>query len=481
MIRSPLLTNVAGYIVGRWSDARSGNLIRVTNPATGEPLADVPDMAGAETTAAVEAAVEAMRVSVSVEKRRHWLDETARLLLENRQELARIITLEQGKPLKESTVEVEYSAGFFSFYAANLDHLAPEPLPNRIRQMQWTVHRRPTGVVGLITPWNFPLAMLAKKLAPAMAAGCAVVTKPADLTPLTAIALWNLLERLDVPPGRLNLVIGRPAPIGDVLCSHPAVRLISFTGSTAVGKYLIQATAPHVKRLALELGGNAPYIVLNDAEVDVAADALMANKFRCAGQTCVCANRIYVQRGVEPAFVEAISERVRRLTVGNGMEPQVDIGPLINRAAFEKVDRHVKDALERGARRTAGAASSTPEHDWGAFYTPTVLAGAHEKMLLSREETFGPVIAVETFDTEEEAVAKANGTPFGLAAYVFARDAERTERLLKQLQFGHVGLNTGTGPAPEAPFGGMKQSGFGREGGIEGLHEFCEVQTVVSP
>ncbi|MCA1659180.1 MAG: NAD-dependent succinate-semialdehyde dehydrogenase [Verrucomicrobiaceae bacterium] len=455
-------------------------MLRVINPATGEWLADVPDMAAVETTAAVEAAAEALREPVA-EKRRHWLDETARLLLENRQELARIITSEQGKPLKESVVEVEYSAGFFSFYAAQLARLAPEPLPNRIRQMQWTVHHRPAGVVGLITPWNFPLAMLAKKLAPAMAAGCAVVTKPADLTPLTAIALWNLLERLDVPPGWLNLVIGRPAPIGDVLCSHPAVRLISFTGSTAVGKHLIQATAPYVKRLAMELGGNAPYIVMNDADVHAAADALMANKFRCAGQTCVCANRIYVQRGVEPAFVEAISERVGRLKVGNGLEPRVDIGPLINRAAFEKVDRHVKDALEQGARRTAGGDSSMPEREWGAFYTPTVLAGANAQMLLSREETFGPVIAIETFDTEDEAVAKANGTPFGLAAYVFMRDGERAARLIQQLQFGHVGLNTGTGPAPEAPFGGMKQSGFGREGGVEGLHEFCETQTVVAP
>ncbi len=472
MTQSPLLNNVKGFVAGHWAGARSGKTLAVINPATGEHLADVPDMAGAETTAAVEAADEALRSPVAAEKRRHWLTETARLLLDNRQELARIITSEQGKPLKESVVEVEYSAGFFSFFASQLDHLASEPLPNRIRQMQWTVHRRPAGVVGLITPWNFPLAMLAKKLAPAMAAGCAVVTKPADLTPLTAVALWNLLEQLDVPGGWLNLVIGRPAPIGEVLCAHPAVRLISFTGSTAVGKHLIEATAPHVKRLALELGGNAPYIVLNDADVDVAADALVANKFRCAGQTCVCANRIYVQRDVEQSFVEAVSERVRRLKVGNGMEPQVDIGPLINRAAFEKVDRHVKDALTRGARRTAGAVSSMPERGWGAFYSPTVLAGAHAGMLLSQEETFGPVIAIETFDTEDEAAAKANGTPFGLAAYVFMRDGERAERFIQQLQFGHVGLNTGTGPAPEAPFGGMKQSGFGREGGIEGLHEF---------
>jgi succinate-semialdehyde dehydrogenase/glutarate-semialdehyde dehydrogenase len=376
--------------------------------------------------------------------------------------------------------EVEYAAGFFAFFARAMDELSPREVPERIRNLRWTVHHRPAGVVGLITPWNFPLAMLAKKLAPALASGCAAVVKPAELTPLTCVALWQLLERVELPPGQANLVIGRPAPIGDVLCAHPAVRLISFTGSTAVGKLLIQNTAPHVKRLALELGGNAPYIVMDDADVDAAADALMANKFRCAGQTCVCANRVYVQAGALEAFAGAVSERVRRLRVGNGMEPGTDIGPLINRAGYEKVRRHVSDALRHGAERVVGTEQPPLENYWGAFYAPTVLTGVNEQMLLSREETFGPVIAVQAFETEEQIVRSANGTAYGLAAYLFSRDTERAQRLAARLRFGHVGLNTGTGPTPEVPFGGMKQSGFGREGGLEGLHEFCEPQAVAA-
>jgi succinate-semialdehyde dehydrogenase/glutarate-semialdehyde dehydrogenase len=256
--------------------------------------------------------------------------------------------------------------------------------------------------------------------------------------------------------------------------------LISFTGSTAVGKQFIAMSAPHVKRVALELGGNAPYIVFDDADINVAADALMANKFRCAGQTCVCANRIYVQRGVEKQFLDAISQRVSKLHVGNGMEAQTDIGPLINRAAFEKVDRHVRDALKQGAKRLVGADRDAPRNDWGAFYSPTVLANANSDMALSREETFGPIVAVEAFGSDDEAVTKANGTPYGLATYLFTRDAKRAEKTRAQLNFGHVGLNTGSGPTPEAPFGGMKQSGFGREGGVDGLLEFTECQTVVS-
>jgi succinate-semialdehyde dehydrogenase/glutarate-semialdehyde dehydrogenase len=295
------------------------------------------------------------------------------------------------------------------------------------------------------------------------------------------VALWRLLERLELPPGLLNLVIGSPEPIGDVLCSHAAVRLISFTGSTEVGKLLIEKSAPHVKRLALELGGNAPYIVMEDADVDAAATALMGNKFRCAGQTCVCANRIYVQRGVARAFTQAVAGRVERLRVGNGMEPDTDIGPLINRAGFEKVERHVNDALRLGAKRIVGTDRPPPEQDWGAFYSPTVLTDTTADMLVSREETFGPVVAIQTFDSEADAIQLANGTPYGLAAYLFTRDPARGQRMTAQLRFGHVGLNTGTGPAPETPFGGMKQSGFGREGGIEGLLEFCEVQTVVTP
>lgn len=480
MLPSPLLNQLGGFIDGTWLGAASGATLPVMNPATGDLLARVPDMDAGDTTRAVEAAARAFGRVPAIERRRGWLAGIAGLLGTHRAELARIITLEQGKPLREAEVEVDYSAGFFAFYAKNLDHLQPAPLGGRIKNLDWTIHHRPAGVVALISPWNFPLAMLAKKLAPALATGCTIVTKPADLTPLTAIAFWKLAHQLDIDPGRLNLVIGQAAPIGDVLCTHPTVRVISFTGSTRVGQLLIEKTAPHVKRLALELGGNAPFIVFDDADVPAAAEALLANKFRCAGQTCVCANRIYVQRGLLDAFAREVAERVGRLKVGNGMTPGTDIGPLINRAAFAKVQRHVQEAIAQGARRLVADDPAIPSTDFGNFYPPTVLTGVTPDMSIAREETFGPIVPIGTFDTEEQAVALANGTPYGLAAYVFTRDRTRAERVIAQLQFGHVGLNTGQGPTPEAPFGGMKQSGFGREGGIEGLLEFCEVQTVAA-
>ncbi|MGH9162632.1 MAG: NAD-dependent succinate-semialdehyde dehydrogenase [Vicinamibacteraceae bacterium] len=483
MIESPLLVNVKGFIGGHWSGALSGRTLPVVNPATGEHLANVPDMDANDAVRAVEAAAEAFSRDVpNLEQRRRWLSGIADRLLAHTSTLARIITLEQGKPLKESAVEIEYSAGFFSFYATNLHHLEPEPLPEPVKSLRWTIHRRPAGVSALITPWNFPLAMLAKKVAPALAAGCTIVAKPADLTPLSAIAFWALVDDdgLDVDAGRLNLVIGQPGPIGDVLCSHPSVRCISFTGSTRVGKLLIEKTAPHIKHLSLELGGNAPFIVMDDADAEVAADALLANKFRCAGQTCVCANRVYVHRSLEDTFVRAVVERVSRLHVGDGTDPHTDIGPLINRAAFDKVRRHVADAVTNGARRAVGGDAPTLRENWGAFYPPTVLTSVEPEMAISREETFGPIVPISTFDSEDQVIALANGTPHGLAAYLFTRDAARAQRLIRRLTFGHVGLNTGMGPTPEAPFGGTKQSGFGREGGIEGLFEFCETQTVAS-
>jgi succinate-semialdehyde dehydrogenase / glutarate-semialdehyde dehydrogenase len=482
MIQSPLLQNFKAYVAGKWVGADSaGATFAVHNPASGEKLADLPNMGAVETSAAIESSAAALERDVSLDQRRQWLRRIYDLLMENKQELARIITVEQGKPLKESVVEVEYSAGFFSFFADQLHHLDAEPLPERIRGMRWTIHHRPAGVAGLITPWNFPLAMLAKKLAPALAAGCATVTKPPCNTPLTSVALWHLLEKVGIPAGRANLVLGRPRPIGDTLCSHPAVRIISFTGSTEVGKVLMANVAPHVKRLAMELGGNAPYIVLADADLAVAADSLMANKFRCAGQTCVCANRILVHRDVAEAFTREMANRIAKLNVGNGLEEGVEIGPLINRDAFDKVAQHVKDAIDRGAKRIVGGDRARPANEWGAFFTPTLLTGATSQMLVSRDETFGPVVAIATFETDQQAVQLANSTEYGLAAYLFTKDAKRAEQLTAKLKFGHVAINSGTGPAPQAPFGGMKQSGFGREGGVEGMMEFCESQVVVTP
>ncbi len=480
MIKSPLLPHLAGYEAGRWVETRLGATLAVVNPANGELLGSVATGGGEQATAAVAAAAAALVRPTPIAQRRIWLENIRDALLANQTELARIITLENGKPLKESRAEVEYAAGFFSFFATQLDHLAPRRLPDRIRGCRWTVHQRPAGVAGLITPWNFPLAMLAKKLSAALAAGCSVVTKPASATPLTAIALWTLLDRLALPAGLANLVIGPAGPISAVFCAHPAVRIVSFTGSTEVGQRLAQQAAPHLKRLALELGGNAPFLVFDDADLEAAAAALVANKCRAGGQTCVCTNRVLVHAGAVDRFAALVAERVARLKVGDGLAPDTDIGPLIHRDGFDKVAAHVADALAGGARRLAGGDPPRPAQEWGAFYPPTVLVGVVPAMRVCGEETFGPVIAIGRFRDEAEAVRLANGTPYGLAAYLFTRDAGRADRVSVELQFGHVGVNTGTGPTPEAPFGGLKRSGYGREGGLEGLLEFCEPQAIAT-
>ena len=349
MITSPLLPHLAGHVGGRWADASSGARFPVVNPATGELLAELPDMGGDAALRAVEAAQQSLAATPPLAERQAWLAGIVRALAEHRDELARIITLEQGKPLKESLVEVDYAAGFFRFFADHLEPLEARTLAEKIRQCEWTVHHRPAGVAALISPWNFPLAQFSKKLSAALAAGCAVVLKPAALTPLSAIAFWTLLEKSGLPMQRLNLVMGKSAPIGKVFCEHPAVRVISFTGSTDVGAMLARQAAPHIKRMALELGGNAPCIVFEDADVEQAVEALVANKFRCAGQTCVCANRVYAHADIHDRFVASLAARMAKLKVGNGLDAVTDIGPLINRDGFEKVRAHVTDALSRGA------------------------------------------------------------------------------------------------------------------------------------
>jgi succinate-semialdehyde dehydrogenase/glutarate-semialdehyde dehydrogenase len=376
-------------------------------------------------------------------------------------------------------VEVEYSASFFRYFASQLDELKPRVLPHQIRNCRWAIQFRPAGVAAAITPWNFPLAMIAKKLASAVGAGCGVVVKPARATPLSPIAFCSIVDQIGLPRGLVNLVFGDSKTIADVLCRHPAVRVISFTGSTEVGKELAAAAAPFVKRLTLELGGNAPFGVFADADLDAAADGLIANKFRAGGQTCVCANRVYVHRDVVDAFSSKLAQRMEKLRCGNGLEPSTDIGPLINGDGFDKVASHVNDALQRGATRLVGADPVRPSHDWGWFFPPTLLIGVKPDMRVCCEETFGPVVAISSFSSDEEFVSRSNSTPYGLAAYLFTDDADRARRLCSQLQFGHIAINSGTGPTPEAPFGGMKESGYGREGGLEGLLEFCEAQTVV--
>lgn len=480
MISSQLLPQIGGYIDGRWRSDTAGSPLRIFNPATGELLAEIPSLGAQETTLAVEIGAAAMRHTSSLGERKVWLHALADGLSANRDELGRIITLEQGKPLAEGVAEVDYAASFFSYFAGHVSALEPRVVNNDCGKLTWTVAHRPAGVAGLITPWNFPLAMLAKKVSAAVGAGCAVVAKPSELTPLSAMALWTLLDRLDMPRGLMNLVVGDPAPIGTVLCRHPAVRVLSFTGSTEIGRVLSMQSANHVKRLALELGGNAPFVVFDDVDVELAADALVPNKFRAGGQTCVCTNRVYVQRNISGAFVDALAERVRRLRVGDGMQPGTDIGPLINRAAFDKVDRHVRDALAKSATRVVGHDAKPPEHNWGNFYPATLLTGVTPEMMVCQEETFGPVVSLSEFSDEDAVVDACNSTIYGLAAYVFTDDAERAQQVIARLAFGHVGLNTGNGPAAHAPFGGMKQSGFGREGGLEGLLEYCEMQTIAS-
>lgn len=476
MIDSALLPTLGGYINGEWVMADSGKTLAVTNPVDHSQLADVAAMGQPETQRAIAAAEQALERPASLEQRAEWLDAIADALSQNREEIGRLLCLEHGKPLAEAQGEVDYAAGFFRYAASHINVLEPRTLDEQPRDCRWTIHHRPAGVVGLITPWNFPIGMIAKKLSSAIAADCPSVIKPSSKTPLTMIALFTLLEReVKLPAGKANLVMGSAGPITEALFAAPCVRVISFTGSTEVGRELIRQAAPGVKRLTLELGGNAPYIIFADADLDRAADQLMGNKFRGGGQTCVCANRIFVHADVAPAFAEKLAERVKALQIGDGMQAGTTLGPLIDENAVKKVARHVDDAINKGAKLIyQGDASGLA----GTFHPPTVLLDVPANAACYREETFGPLVPIITFADEPEVVRMANDTDFGLACYVFTADEARGQKVIERLRFGHAALNTGSGPTPEAPFGGMKQSGYGREGGLEGLLEFTEAQTV---
>ncbi|ROO29093.1 NAD-dependent succinate-semialdehyde dehydrogenase [Salinisphaera japonica] len=481
MIESYLLKNIAGYIDGQWVDkADSGETTEVFNPANGKTLAEIPYMAADETRRAIDAAKAARANVPDVKTRREWLEDCVEALTEEKEEIGRILCLEHGKPWKEAQGEVDYAASFFRYYAETMeDALAPQKLEEEAKNCKWTIYKRSIGVAGLITPWNFPIGMIAKKIAPALAAGCPVVIKPATETPLTMIAMFQIMhERLDLPKGMINLVMGSSKDIGGELMSNFDVPVISFTGSTGVGQLLVEQSKDHVKKLSLELGGNAPFIVLDDADLESAAENLIANKFRGGGQTCVCANRIFVQSKIYDKFSKMVVDKVKALKVGDGMDEDIDVGPLINKAGFDKVHDHVKDALSKGAELVAGKHPDELDSDKNLFYPPTVITGVTHDMKCCQEETFGPLVPMIKFETDEDALKMGNDTVFGLASYIFGKDEKRAHKIISNLHFGHCGYNTGTGPAAHAPFGGMLHSGVGREGGEEGLMEFVEAQTV---
>ncbi|ETP69552.1 succinate-semialdehyde dehdyrogenase [Planococcus glaciei CHR43] len=465
------------YINGEWSTAGDG-VIDVMNPATGEKFGTVPNGGEAEATAAVDAAAEAFKSwsKTTVYERASLLMKWHDLLLENKQEVAEIMTKEMGKPLAEAIGEIEYSASFISWFAEEAKRSNGRLIPASKEGKRIQVLKQPVGVVVSITPWNFPAAMMARKMAPALAAGCTFVAKPAKLTPLTAVRMYELAEEAGFPKGVINLVTGSAGKIGRVFTSHPAVRKLTFTGSTEIGKELMKQSADSMLNLSLELGGHAPIIVCEDANMDLAVEGVMASKFRNAGQTCVCGNRIYVQRSIVEEFSQRLQEATAKLKVGNGMDEGVQIGPLVDQDGYEKSARHVQDAVEKGAKVLVGGDGRAENGAY--FYNPTVLINATQDMLVMNEETFGPVAPIMAFDTDEEAVRLANDTRFGLAAYFFTDSLTRGTYIAENLEYGIVGWNDGAPSTAQAPFGGMKESGIGREGGQEGLDAFLETKYI---
>lgn len=447
----------------------------VTDPASGAVIAHVPNLGADAATQAVEAASRAFRpwAAKTAKERSATLRRWFELIVAARSDLATILTSEQGKPFAEALGEIDYAASYVEFYAEEAKRIAGEILPSHRPDARILVQRQPLGVVAAITPWNFPAAMITRKVAPALAAGCTVVVKPAPETPLTALVLAELARRADFPAGSFNVVTGDADAIGGVLTSHPAVRLVGFTGSTPTGKLLMRQAASTVKRVALELGGNAPFIVFDDADIDTAVEGAMASKFRNSGQTCVCTNRIYVQSAVHDVFVARLTARVKQLRVGCGFDDGVVQGPLISERAVAKVEAHIADALGKGAEIAAGGKRHALG---GTFFEPTVITGAAADMLLAQDETFGPLAPVFRFDTEAEVLQAANATETGLAAYVFTRDSARVFRMMERLEFGMVGINTGLISTELAPFGGVKESGNSREGSHHGILEFTELK-----
>ena len=474
-IRDERLFREQCYVGGQWIDADNGAVFAVTNPADGSVLGTVPELGAGEVRraiAAAEAAFPAWRARTAKERSavlRRWFD----LCMANLDDLAAILTLEQGKPLAEARGEVAYGSAFIEWFAEEAKRVYGDVIPAQSADRRIVVVKQPVGVVAAITPWNFPNAMITRKAAAALASGCTVVIKPAESTPYSALALAELAERAGLPKGALNIVTGVPEIVGAELTANPAVRKLSFTGSTEVGRLLLRQCADTVKKVSMELGGNAPFIVFDDADLDKAVAGAVASKFRNAGQTCVCANRVFVQDGIYEQFAARLRDAVSKFVVGNGMQKDVSIGPLIDQAAVEKVEEHIQDALARGAKVFHGG----KRHSLGGtFFEPTILTEVRPGMKLMQEETFGPVAPLIRFTSEQDVVAMANDTVYGLASYFYTRDVSRAWRVAEALEYGIVGINEGIISTEVAPFGGVKQSGIGREGSKYGIEEYVEIK-----
>ena len=475
-LSDPSLLETRALIGAEWVTGTQKTAIR--NPANGQVVAEVADLGAADARRAIDAAYAAQKswAAKTAKERCAILLEWNRLMMANQEDLAQILTAEMGKPIAEARGEIAYGASFVEWFAQEGRRIYGDTIPGHQADKRILVLKQPIGVAASITPWNFPNAMIARKVAPALAAGCSFVARPAEQTPLSALAMAVLGQRAGIPAGVLNVVTGvNAAEIGREFCSNPNVRKLSFTGSTEVGRILMRQSANDIKKLSLELGGNAPFIVFDDADLDAAVEGAIIAKFRNSGQTCVCANRIYVQAGVYDAFAEKLSAAVKALRVGNGAEDGVQIGPMINQEGLEKVEAHVRDATTHGAKVAVGGG----RHGAGdLFFDPTVLTGVTPDMRIAREETFGPIAPLFKFDTVDEVIAMANDTEFGLASYFYARDLSRVWKVLEGLEYGMVGVNTGLVSTAEAPFGGVKQSGLGREGSKYGIDEYLEIKYV---
>ncbi|MHC2352037.1 succinate-semialdehyde dehydrogenase/glutarate-semialdehyde dehydrogenase [Sinorhizobium meliloti] len=476
-LKDPSLFRQAALVGETWIEADPKNAIEVNNPATGEIIGRVPKLGAADTRTAIEAAARVQKewAARTAKERSAVLRRWFELMIENKDDLGRILTMEQGKPLAEATGEIVYGASFIEWFAEEARRVYGDLVPGHQKDKRILVMKQPIGVVAAITPWNFPNAMITRKAGPALAAGCAMVLKPAAQTPFSAIAIAVLAERAGMPKGLFSVITGSAREIGAEMTSNPTVRKLTFTGSTEVGAELYRQSGATIKKLGLELGGNAPFIVFDDADLDAAVEGALIAKFRNNGQTCVCANRIYVQDGVYEAFSDKLAQAVAKLKTGNGMEDGVILGPLIDQPALKKVEEHVADALAKGARVVQGGRRHSLG---GTFYEATVLADVTQAMAVAREETFGPVAPLFRFKDESDVIAQANDTEFGLASYFYAKDLARVFRVAEALEYGMVGVNTGLISTAEAPFGGVKLSGLGREGSKYGIEEFMEIKYV---